>query len=541
MGCGNSRDAAPPANKVGDVGAPIDITEAGVDAVPAHVLKAIQPVGEASVKGAHAQRAGSHRNIQIVASEGSPASSTRSQSGKGSRRRAKNGSDGSGPDSGKAPNMFDMDAAAPVVTGSPVPAHQRSLSVGGGAPPRSGSPGLSRRVVVKEGGGNGSPKLESRKRGSVSRTHDEDDNPLSPAPDLKRSLSKEPASAHEHGHHLGPHRSGTPEHKRASSVGRRPSVNNIAGAGDEAGGSPGTESMRRRIGLAAGGQKKELSLAQQVMQRNLAAEHSDFHGPEGEHVPMPYDRSQSPLLSARSLPRHDSHHHHQHHGMPHAPSAPAGATPHVAPHLDRQGSMTTAKTDKLWRHYAGSGDAKYMYKKGAMQLSADLFEEFLERYREKLRETSKLPPGQYTDEKVEADLHADLPHLLPAQASGVHDQKHAPDGRSTPTDGLGSYRGHKHSAAHHAAWPTGAGKPSKDDYIRYVFRFLLNEMTKPSVHDASADHSARESVQREKEKHGGAKLTKLEFMQGWSRGQALLFHTIDNIKADDKGSPCKLM
>lgn len=160
------------------------------------------------------------------------------------------------------------------------------------------------------------------------------------------------------------------------------------------------------------------------------------------------------------------------------------------------------RVSQIWELYAGKRDSKYMYKRELLQLCEDLFDEVETRYRLRLRQTTH--SNDYTSEQMEKDLKNDLPYILPAKSS---------DGSSS--------------------------QPSRQDYIRYIYRNCIHIMMK-SVPKNLSVHIDRSGT-------NSPKVTKQEFMMGWKSCNTLLFASIDDAQKLEKRNgngtdgPCNLM
>lgn len=256
-------------------------------------------------------------------------------------------------------------------------------------------------------------------------------------------------------------------------------------------------------GALAPRRRDNASLAQQVLQRNLAA-----HKGKDQPASLP-DRPQSARelgLSIR-VTQEDYEDSESRASTP-LPYARAFDSPMLGARASTPNSSAAfaSRSEQLWLHYAGR-DAKHLSRKGLRQLSSDVFDEFVERLRDKVRELAeqKLKPGQEVDEaRLEADLHTDLPYLLPAQSS------------------------------------VSGKPPTRDDYIRYIQRFSLHELVRMNV-DGGDKLDGRSS--RPQTPSQAPRISKLEFIAGWKRCHDLLFTTIQRMqkKREDGKGPCHLM
>lgn len=178
---------------------------------------------------------------------------------------------------------------------------------------------------------------------------------------------------------------------------------------------------------------------------------------------------------------------------------------------------SAARTEELWIHYAGRG-ANHMHRRGLLQLSEDIFYEFTMKYRSKLtaqaaaKNAKKSIKDQrvYTEELLERDLKTDLPFLLPAY--------------TTNKDHI----------------------PSHEEYVTYIFRFAMKEMKRVAGSSNGGGNNTPGGMTDSPGSAGGSmqekapKLTKIEFIVGWTHCHELLFQAID--KEDTEGSTlCKLM
>ena len=229
-----------------------------------------------------------------------------------------------------------------------------------------------------------------------------------------------------------------------------------------------------------------------------------------------------------------------------------GASPRASPRPDllRPASALrdkwAARTEELWCYYAGRG-ATHMPKKSLMQLSEDLFAEFIAKYKLKLRNDfiARHPNKEYSDAQCDKDLRTDLPFLLPAK-------------------------------------PSSSDKPEADDYVHYIYRFTTREMRRVAAAAPGGTVSAAENgVGSIKASGGGGmgsiksaharsksnlfnldapigpahstsggglsserpatqKLTKAEFTLGWGHCHDALFKCMEP-ERERPGTPCKLM
>lgn len=346
------------------------------------------------------------------------------------------------------------------------------------------------------------------------------------------------------------------------------------------------------------GKRSEVSLAQQILQRQANAAHGvenlasgsrpgtnqSLRRPSHDHSGSPrprHDRAHSvsidlmcplTLPSAHNVPRtlfeHVATPSSSHRDLSVA-AAGGTSSPHASPQLRGFGLRTNdkwaARTEELWTHYAGR-TATHMPKKALLQLSEDLFSEFLAKYREKLSAEfaaahAKHPTKKiYTDEQREKDLRKDLPFLLPAKPS------------------------------------SGGEKPEPDDYVHYIYRFATREMRRHGGGSNAAGAGGGTSVAAggvgsiraggagigtgsittpsTRSKRGGgnmfnlespigpahshspggaglgstsgahserhALLSRAEFTMGWGHCHEMLFKCMDAEK-ERPGTPCKLM
>ena len=197
-----------------------------------------------------------------------------------------------------------------------------------------------------------------------------------------------------------------------------------------------------------------------------------------------------------------------------------------------------------------------MPKKALMQLSEDLFTEFLAKYRSKLSADfaaahSATTKKIYTDEQREKDLRKDLPFLLPAKpASGSGNKPEVDDyvnyiyrfavwemrrsgsaapGASAAANGLGSIRsgsGVDQSPSMRSKRAVGNNSP------RGGSMFNLDSPVGPAHSSGSPGLSS--------ERSGSTLLTRAEFTRGWGHCHDLLFKCMDAEK-ERPGTPCKLM
>ena len=77
-------------------------------------------------------------------------------------------------------------------------------------------------------------------------------------------------------------------------------------------------------------------------------------------------------------------------------------------------SSFLARTEAVWTYYAKSATVTELSRKGLYRLSEDVLDEFIERYKAKLRKVHEDDP-MYGATEVDRDLRADLPIMLPAK------------------------------------------------------------------------------------------------------------------------------
>ena len=186
-----------------------------------------------------------------------------------------------------------------------------------------------------------------------------------------------------------------------------------------------------------------------------------------------------------------------------------------------------ARTEAVWTYYAKAPSATELSKKGLYRLSEDVLDEFIERYKAKLRKVHE-NESSYGQAEVDRDLRADLPIMLPAKLK---------EGQQV--------LGH-------------------DNYVKYIMRYAINKLatsagqvSTPVSRRPSVSHSRRPTVSLS---HAPSLFSsspaagddvapsalsmglikKSDFIRGWRSCQAELFALINN--ADGKlGGICAIM
>jgi hypothetical protein len=188
-------------------------------------------------------------------------------------------------------------------------------------------------------------------------------------------------------------------------------------------------------------------------------------------------------------------------------------------------SSFLARTESVWAYYAKSASATELSKKGLYRLSEDVLDEFIERYKARLRKIHE-DDKSYGQAEVDRDLRADLPLMLPAKMR---------EGQQV--------LGH-------------------DDFVKYIMKYAMNKLIgsagqvsrsvsrRPSVSlsRAPGDNTAAgngngvlaAAVAALSESPTSGLIKKREFIRGWRSCQAELFALVHN--ADGRNaSICSIM
>jgi hypothetical protein len=306
-----------------------------------------------------------------------------------------------------------------------------------------------------------------------------------------------------------------------------------------------------KLGLSSMRTKqRDVSLAQQIMQRNAVAAASSSlvaSSPVISGVPVPLGANGDlppSLAHIPAIPRPSScsrSRRQQSRASSPAPGcspagsraaspAPAGRHPHqhqrslsvdFAPRGGALGSgvlpaevLTVRRgalhAEQLWEHYAGSARAGNMHRKGLMQLAEDVFEEFCTRLRASLERTAQRRPNKpYTEQMREEDLARELPFLLP----GIPSSSSSSDNSS--------------SAA--------ADPLKRTEHVAYIFHFALTRMKKTSAggggsstpRSASRNGPVGNNDDLSSARSKQQSVSKTEFLYGWGPCHARLFAALE--------------
>lgn len=173
----------------------------------------------------------------------------------------------------------------------------------------------------------------------------------------------------------------------------------------------------------------------------------------------------------------------------HAPTPYARAFPSAPMLLERVSKRATggseagdARVEAIWLHYAGRGSS-HLHKRALMQLAADVFDEFVTRYRSKRRAAAAATGRDLAPDQLEREVANGLPHLLPAIRSDH------------------------------------GGPPTRADFVYALYRRCRREMIRfaPSVSTGRTERRGAHAP----------KLTKLEFVSGWRHCSDIIFAALD--------------